>query len=69
MKEVDTTFGLAVSCTLEDCIMGGGVINVFLPKSIKITTGEVLDFNERKVPPVALIFRGKNKTKFVIDFE
>jgi hypothetical protein len=67
MKKMETAFGMTVSCTLEDPVMGG-TINVFLPKSVNVTSEEAVSYNLGEVPPINLIFKGKNKNKFVIKF-
>lgn len=68
MKNVDTKFGRAIACVLEDpeC---GRKINVFLPKAIAMTDNMIEDYNNDKVSRIKLIFRGLNKRSFMIDFE
>lgn len=68
MKEVDTKFGPAATCMLRDDVTGGS-IHVFLPKSIRITPGEIVEYNAGNVPRVSLIYRGKNKGRFIINFQ
>jgi len=67
MKGVDTKFGLAISCVLREPD-GGGVINVFLPRSVQLTSEEIVEYNLGQVSVVHLIFRGMNKRSFIIDF-
>lgn len=68
MKEVDTKFGLATTCVLRNDVTGG-TINVFLPKSIQITGEDITQYNLGNVPRVSLIYRGKNRGRFTIDFQ
>jgi len=68
MKEVNTTFGTSITCTLRDPDTDGA-INVFLPKSISLSAEEINAYNSGNVPPVSLIYKGKNRGRFNIDFE
>jgi len=49
MNEVVTKYGLSIACQLVD-ISSSGVINIFLPKYITITTAETEEYNIGKVP-------------------
>lgn len=68
MKEVNTKFGTSITCTLRDPDTDG-VINVFLPKSISLSAEEIVAYNSGNVPAVSLIYKGKNRGRFNIDFE
>lgn len=68
MKNVDTKFGIAVSCVLSDP-EGTGSINVFLPKAIRIDDVDIETYNLGVVPPVSLVYKGLNRRSFIIDFE
>jgi len=68
MKNVDTKFGPAVSCVLID-VANTRTVNIFLPKAIRMTDGEIAEYNLGVVPPVSLIYRGLNKRSFIVDFE
>lgn len=68
MKEVDTKFGVSITCVLSNDATGG-TIHVFLPKSILITGDEITQYNLGNVPRVSLIYRGKNNGRFIIDFQ
>jgi len=68
MKEVNTKFGTLITCTLRDPDTEG-VMNVFLPKSISLSAEEIAAYNSGNVSPVSLIYKGKNRGRFNIDFE
>lgn len=68
MANVDTKFGTAVSCILID-VTNTCTINVFLPKTILMTDGDIGKYNLGGVPAVSLIYRGLNRRSFIIDFE
>jgi len=68
MKNVNTSFGPAVSCVLID-IANTRTINVFLPKAIEMSDEDIVGYNLGNVPQVSLIYRGLNKRSFIIDFE
>ncbi|KAL4090154.1 hypothetical protein QTP88_025053 [Uroleucon formosanum] len=67
MKNVDTKFGIAVSCVLSDP-EGTGSINVFLPKVIRIDDVDIGTYNLGVVPSVSLVYKGLNRRSFIIDF-
>ncbi|CAI6374955.1 unnamed protein product [Macrosiphum euphorbiae] len=67
MSTVETKFKPAVQCILQDP-SGVGIINVFLPKTVRMTGEEINRYNLREVDPVRLIFRGMNKRSFIIAF-
>ena len=52
---------------------GGGIINVFLPKSVQLLSGKIQRYNQHEADPVNLIFRGMSKRSFIrysrYDFE
>ncbi|KAE9521279.1 hypothetical protein AGLY_018298 [Aphis glycines] len=56
MNNVETKFGMAVACVLQDPA-GGGIINVFLPKSVQLSSDEIQRYNQHEADPVNLIFR------------
>ncbi|KAE9523307.1 hypothetical protein AGLY_016255 [Aphis glycines] len=56
MNNVETKFGMAVACVLQDPA-GGGIINVFLPKSVQLSSDEIQQYNQHETDPVNLIFR------------
>lgn len=57
-----TTHGTCIQCTIED---EGGQTKVFLPKSIQLNEEECDEYSEKDI---SLIYRGKNKNAFIIDF-
>jgi len=65
MKEVDTKFGTSIVCALRDPDTGG-IINVFLPKSISLSVKEITAYNSGNVPPVSLLYEGKNHGRFIL---
>lgn len=69
MKEVETKYGPSITCALRDGERGGGIMNVFLPKSIEVSGPKIIEYNLGNVPPVSLIYKGKQGGRFVIDFE
>jgi len=54
MSTVETKFGPAVQCVLQDP-SDGGKINVFLPKTVRMTGEEIDQYNLHEVDPVRLI--------------
>jgi len=68
MKNVETKFGIAVSCILADP-EGTGSINVFLPKAIRMDDADIETYNLGDVPPVSLVYKGLNRRSFIIDFK
>jgi len=68
MSVVDTKYGRTTACKLTDSALGG-TVNIFLPRHIVTTSEEVINYNEGRVPPISLIYRGKDNTRFIIDFE
>jgi len=68
MKNVETKFGIAVSCILADS-EGTGSINVFLPKAIRMDDADIESYNMGVVPPVSLVYKGLNRRSFIIDFK
>jgi len=68
MKNVETKFGISVSCVLDD-IAGGRTINVFLPKAIQMNELDISEYNMNVVPRVCLVYKGLNRRSFIIDFE
>ncbi|CAI6370190.1 unnamed protein product [Macrosiphum euphorbiae] len=67
MNNVETKFGTAVSCVLQDPA-SGGIINVFLPKSVQLPSEELQRYNQHEADPVNLIFRGTRNRSFIIKF-
>lgn len=49
MSVVDTKFGKSTACKLTDSA-SGGTNNIFLPRHIQITSDEVKNYNEGRVP-------------------
>ncbi|CAI6376409.1 unnamed protein product [Macrosiphum euphorbiae] len=68
MKNIDTKFGLAVSCVLHDNSTGG-TLNVFLPKAIMMTAEACESYNQGEGVRLSLVFRGMKNRSFVIGFE
>jgi len=68
MKNVETKFGIAVSCILAGP-EGTGSINVFLPKAIRMDDVDIETYNLGVVPPVSLVYKGLNSKSFIIDFK
>ncbi|XP_025191595.1 uncharacterized protein LOC112591877 [Melanaphis sacchari] len=69
MENRDTQYGLTVHCVLE-CGEDGGLIEVYLPRSIKIGDDEVREFNrggENRM--LNLIFKGRRGRSFNIGFQ
>jgi hypothetical protein len=52
-------------CTLID---GETFIEVFLPKSVRLSDQEAHDYNERPVRGLSLIFGGKRGQAFIVNF-
>jgi len=67
MNNVETKCGTAVACVLQ-APAGGGIINVFLPKSVQLPNDEIQRYNQHEADPVNLIFRGMSKRSFIITF-
>jgi len=67
MDNAETKFGTAVACVLQDPTVGG-IINVFLPKSVQLPNDEIQRYNQHEADPVNLIFRGMSKRSFIITF-
>ncbi|XP_003247271.1 uncharacterized protein LOC100572349 [Acyrthosiphon pisum] len=65
----DTQYGRTVLCTLIDNNDGDKLINVYLPKSIKLNNDEILEFNSRVVKNLALVYKGRKGRAFDITFE
>ncbi|CAI6375282.1 unnamed protein product [Macrosiphum euphorbiae] len=68
MSVVDTKYEKSTACKLTDSA-SEGTINIFLSRHIQITSDEVKNYNEGRVPPISLIYRGKDNARFIIDFE
>ena len=62
----ETRFGPATICSL---IEGDTGIDVFLPKSVRLSDEEAHEYNERPVRELSLIFRGIRGKAFIINFE
>jgi len=56
MKNVETKFGIAVTCILVDP-EGTGSINVCLPKAIRMDDVDIETYNLGVIPPVSLVIR------------
>lgn len=65
---METKFGPAIQATLYDDTTGG-MIEVFLPKSVKLTQAEVDTYNGKEEKDLGFKFEGKLGRSFKIKFE
>jgi len=68
MENRETQYGITVHCVLEGDD-DGGLMEVFLPRSIKVSDEEVLKFNQEEDKVLCLIFKGRRGRSFNIGFQ
>jgi len=67
MQNKDTQYGRVVLCTLSG--EGRELLEVYLPRSIELTDGDILEFNCRDQKDLKLLFKGRRGRAFDITFE
>ncbi|CAI6346842.1 unnamed protein product [Macrosiphum euphorbiae] len=70
MENRETQYGITVHCVLEGAGDDGGIMEVYLPRSIKIKDEDIHQFNQGGDDKVLhLIFKGRRGRSFNIGFQ